>query len=87
MYGCSTLGYIPGKDIKASLGIVEYRSSNSICSSVAELKTILQELLDLAIENGGHAVINVKVVTGTSPDPIAGERHYIQAYGEAVLLK
>ncbi len=86
--GCTTLDHVPGNKITCSLGVIEH-TEKDIGGDAAELiPHILQTLLQEAVKAGAHAVVNVKISTGTYQQQGSGWDHtYITAYGDAVMLE
>ncbi|WCP70196.1 hypothetical protein LYZ37_23825 (plasmid) [Vibrio tubiashii] len=86
--GCYTLDYVPGRKVIASLGLVEYTVKNIAGNAPEKMQSVFSSLLEAALDQGAHAVINVRMVTGSYQKQ--GSQwmvSYIVAYGEAVLLE
>lgn len=84
---CYTLDHVPGKQIKSSLGLVEY-TKIGITGDVPKLSEgIFQSLLQSAREKGANAVVNVRLVSGSyDAQGTKWQETYIIAYGDAVIL-
>ncbi|MPX91409.1 heavy metal-binding domain-containing protein [Salinivibrio sp. VYel1] len=85
--GCYTLSCIPGREIKASLGVIEYTLTFTQSEPAEKVTQAFEGLLERALSQGAHSVVNVRLETSIYRPFFGIDSTILFAYGEAVLVE